>query len=344
MMTRGRRTSTLALLALAMSASTLLGAGQAAAQATCLASNPAVFTGGGQQCFTLPAGVTSVQVVAVGGRGGDGETYTPAKVGSAGHRISANYSGDAAHSASGGADRVAVVRRSTRTAVACDPAAIQTGAATTCTATVADADTGSASRTTGSIAFATGGAGTLGGASCALPADGAQQCQVTYTPSAAGTHRITAAHAGDAAHAGSDGTAAVGVTLPRPDTGQRPGEQPASPSSAALTHRIMVLDRGLAVLTLTCTAPAGQTCRGTVELSPTDYRSRYEIRKSAAEHVVRFSVKAGESKRLRVPVPAATHAQLRERGKAVVMATLRLAQADGSLTRLQRAFTLFRRP
>jgi hypothetical protein len=215
----------------------------------------------------------------------------------------------------------------------------------TCTATVADTDTGSASRTSGSVAFGTDGGGTSSAASCALPADGAQRCQVTYTPSAPGTHRITAAYAGDPAHAGSDSRADVTVTVPPPpaDGGQQQGEQPAPLWTAALAHRNMVLDRGMAVLILTCNAPTGATCRGTVALSSTDYVSRYDVRTAATARSIRFSVKAGESRRLRVPVPAETRARLRKRAKAVVMATLRLTQADGSSTRTERAFTIFAR-
>jgi hypothetical protein len=289
---------------------------------------------------------------------GDNEcstTYEPAQVGSGTHKVTATYGGDGNYTPSEGSENVAVTPRATQTSLDCAPAERTAGTATTCTATVIDSDSGRKGRPRGTVSFATDGDGAFGATACTLPASGDNACQVTYTPSAAGTHRVTAAYAGDEAHVASTGRADVAVTLPRPETGEQqgppqeqeprqPGDQPAAPWTAALTHRHMVLDRGMAVLMLTCRAPAGTVCRGTVALRSTNHRSRTDASKSGSARSLRFSVRAGRSKRLRVPVPDVTHAQLRKRGKAVVLATLRLTQADGSSTKAERAFTIFRRP
>ena len=57
----------LALLAVTAGA---IAASPAAAQESCAAGNPAVFTySGGEQCWVVPAGVTSINVLAIGAPG-----------------------------------------------------------------------------------------------------------------------------------------------------------------------------------------------------------------------------------------------------------------------------------
>ena len=61
---------------------------------------------------------------------------------------------------------------------------------------------GTAIRPSGTVSFskAAGDAGSLGAASCTLPATGANECSVTYTPSAAGSSTITGSYGGDTNH------------------------------------------------------------------------------------------------------------------------------------------------
>jgi Bacterial Ig-like domain (group 3) len=111
-----------------------------------------------------------------------------------------------------GADEI---RNPTSHTVACVPTSLTVGAGTTtCTATVAD--TGSTPMNpSGSVNFTTNGIGTFsGGGSCTLLGNAGQpSCQVTYTPTVAGSgsHQITAAYPGDSAHEPSQGSTAVGV-------------------------------------------------------------------------------------------------------------------------------------
>ena len=112
----------------------------------------------------------------------------------------------------------------TTAALACAPATVAAGSATTCTATVA---TAASSAPTGLVSFDSNGKGALGaGGACNLVAagEGKASCQVNYRPTqiGSGNHRLTAAYAGDATHGGSQATAQVKVSAdldaPRPDT------------------------------------------------------------------------------------------------------------------------------
>jgi Bacterial Ig-like domain (group 3) len=126
-----------------------------------------------------------------------------------------------------GADEI---RNPTSTTVACAPTALTLGVgSTTCTATVTD--TGSSpTNPTGSVNFTSTGLGTFsGGGSCALTGNAGQpSCQVTYTPTAAGSgsHQITAAYPGDGDHDASQVAAQVAVLAP-------PGTVPVTPRSNA---------------------------------------------------------------------------------------------------------------
>ena len=106
----------------------------------------------------------------------------------------------------------------TSTSIACTPAALTLGAGSTaCTATVSD--TVGALLPTGDVAFGSSGTGYFsGGGACTLAfvSDPVASCQLTYTPAAvgSGSHEITGSYPGDAAHEGSQGSAAVGVAAP----------------------------------------------------------------------------------------------------------------------------------
>jgi hypothetical protein len=105
---------------------------------------------------------------------------------------------------------VSVVRRPTRTVVACSPGAVGVESLTTCTATVTDtSNEANLVPVAGSVAFGTDqtGAGSFtAGSSCTLDSGA---CSVTYKPTGnPGTHVISAEFSGSDAHLGSDGTGA----------------------------------------------------------------------------------------------------------------------------------------
>ncbi len=119
----------------------------------------------------------------------------------------------------------------TTTTVACAPASVTPGSATTCTATVTDIQSRGASTPTGSIGFVAGP--TTGSFSnsgvCPLVATstfGVASCAVTFTPSAAGSYGIGASYAGDGAHLGSNdfaSPASVTAANPPPLDASPPG-------------------------------------------------------------------------------------------------------------------------
>jgi hypothetical protein len=107
----------------------------------------------------------------------------------------------------------------TSTTVACAPASVVVGGATTCTATVADTAGTGPTTPTGTVTFTSdtsGGAFSSSGSCTLAPAGTAGQasCPVTYTPGTvgSGTQTITASYGGDAGHTTSTATAAVTVT------------------------------------------------------------------------------------------------------------------------------------
>jgi hypothetical protein len=103
----------------------------------------------------------------------------------------------------------------TSTAVVCAPAALATGKASTCTATVAD--TTGPTAPSGQVDLASDGQGAFGStAGCALTPAGPNtaSCQLTYTPTQAGsgTHKITASYRGDLNHEESRGSTQIQVS------------------------------------------------------------------------------------------------------------------------------------
>ena len=165
------------------------------------------FSNGGSCTLVGNAGAPGCQVI-----------YTPTVAGSGSHQITAAYPGDSEHELSQGSTAVGVLRHPTSTAIACTPTSLTLGAgATTCTATVTD--TGSSpTNPTGSVNFTSTGTGTFSGeGACSLVGNAGQPgCQVTYTPTVAGSgsHQITAAYLGDAEHAVSQGSTQVSVLAP----------------------------------------------------------------------------------------------------------------------------------
>ena len=115
----------------------------------------------------------------------------------------------------------------TTTTVACTPTSLNLGAgSTTCTVTVADTSS-PPTNPMGNVSFTSNGTGTFsGGGSCLLLGNaGSPGCQVTYTPTAAGSgsHQITASYPGDVDHDPSQGATQLAVIGPG---GIGPGTQP----------------------------------------------------------------------------------------------------------------------
>ena len=256
-------------------------------------------------------------------------TFEPDAVGA--DHLQATYAGDADYASSSSGETVNATPRSTATALSCAPASVQLGGATTCTATVSDTDTGSAGRPSGTVTF---GSDSLGGfaPSCTLPADGADQCSVTYTPSAvgSGTHGLSAHYAGDASFAASDGhqgvtvTAAPSVGPPTTPSGNPPTVVPTV--RATISHRRVRLVKGRASIALLCHGSRGTTCKGTIKLAKT----------------TSFSIAAGKTKVLRVPISARTKATLKKHKTAKVTVTSTVKQASGKTTKTKVKLTLVR--
>jgi hypothetical protein len=142
--------------------------------------------------------------------------YTPELLGSGSHRIFATYEGDGSHRLSQGSSVVKVVNP-TQTKLTCAPAALASGKASTCTATVEDIAEASPTEPGGEVKFTSDGPGGFSQAgSCHLEhrAAAAGSCHVTYTPSAPGStnHKLTASYEGDATHQKTQGTTNLNVT------------------------------------------------------------------------------------------------------------------------------------
>jgi hypothetical protein len=133
------------------------------------------------------------------------------------HHVSAHYAGDEIHDPADAAATVTVFPQTdpTVTAVACDPASVAVGSATSCTATVIDSSPVGASAPEGEVSFASDSPGDFDADSCELQASAADSasCHVTYTPTAVGSgkHEIGADYGGDDAHIASSGSTTVSV-------------------------------------------------------------------------------------------------------------------------------------
>jgi hypothetical protein len=157
--------------------------------AVIFASNGAgAFATGGCHLAQLQAGEASCQI-----------TYTPAGVGP--QTIGASYEGEAPHDTNPGHNpsplataQITATPHPTRTAVACSPATIALEAgSTSCVATVSDEAALGREAPTGSVHFQSAAEGSFAASACNLTtAQGQTSCQVTYTPTKAGAHKITA--------------------------------------------------------------------------------------------------------------------------------------------------------
>src|SRR5439155_1122072 len=144
-------------------------------------------------------------------------TYTPTTAGA--HAITASYGGDATHEGSSGVTAAAVTVTKHPTKIGSAPATEPVDSPTGCRATVTDIVVGATATTpTGTVSFFADAA-TTAFASCTLSGTGSSaSCSVTYTPTTAGAHAITASYGGDATHEGSSGVTAAAVTVTKHPT------------------------------------------------------------------------------------------------------------------------------
>ena len=121
--------------------------------------------------------------------------------------------------------------------VACSPASVQVGGATTCTAT----ETVDGSPPTGTVTFSTGsnaaGAdGSFSPASCTLtPGANSSSCSVTYRPSQvdSGAHTITASYGGDGTYVSDSASTTLTVSTPSGSPGSSSGSSASIGPSAS---------------------------------------------------------------------------------------------------------------
>jgi VCBS repeat-containing protein len=135
---------------------------------------------------------------------------------------------------------------------------------------------------------------------------------------------------------GSRATVAVTVEcreVPDPD----PEPQPQPAGRVVISHPITTVSRRSTLVTLLCTGDVDASCTGSLALGSTRLRSR--LAKSAGNPGRRFTLVAGQSTVMRLPLPDATRKQLAKRRKAVVRATARTS--DGAT--VKRLLTLFQR-
>jgi hypothetical protein len=116
--------------------------------------------------------------------------------------------------------------RPTNTLVSCNPNSILIAGETTCRATVLDTGPPGGGRPHGEALFSTDAAGGAfdPGSSCTLTVAGenGSSCQVTYTPSVAGTQQISVEFPGDDVREASNGSFNLGVTAPSTGGGSPP--------------------------------------------------------------------------------------------------------------------------
>jgi hypothetical protein len=172
------------------------GAGASAPTGTVTFSTDSTggFSDPGVACTLVPIGGDSSSCTV---------TYTPLVAGN--HAIGADYGGSLVHSSSSAVtdfNITANIRPATTTVNCASPLYVNQG--TTCTATVTDAGGAGASAPTGTITFSTSASGNFSnpGAVCPLaPVSGiSSSCSVTYTPTLAGIHVISAAYNGSSIH------------------------------------------------------------------------------------------------------------------------------------------------
>src|SRR2546427_9360996 len=186
--------------------------------------------------------------------------YTPAATGP--HGISATYNGDPIHAGSSTASpsTINVTQDPTTTTVLCTPTGPALNQPVTCTATVDDTVTGrSPVPPTGTVNWSHTNTGSFSNTSCTLNGGSPSTCHVTYTPTASGSHEITASYQGSAIHAVSTSTP-VTVTV---------GANPTSTTVNCTPSMITFGDSTQCTATVTDTATTSAVApTGTVTFTP----------------------------------------------------------------------------
>jgi hypothetical protein len=166
-------------------------------------------------------------------------TYTPTRIGSIPHRITAFYVGDPTHEAS--QESFSIALPATATTLTCSPKSVTVGHEASCTATVEDTRP-APSTPTGKVDLTSNAQGNFSdGPSCDLSASTPRRafCQFAYTPTdvGPGAHLLTATYKGDGAHEQAPDTERIGVLsgtirYAAPDgTGFDPCDDPERPCS-----------------------------------------------------------------------------------------------------------------
>jgi hypothetical protein len=164
-------------------------------------------------------------------------TYVPKKPGI--DTVTARYVGFAQnfHAYLSSSDTTTVeVGNTTATTLSCAPAdGVKPGATATCTATVEDTDAGPTTPG-GTVRFEHDRAGSFSPETCALTGTGKRSsCQVKYTPTDRGFHKLTASYQGEAGHFTSKASSRLRVGERRfaapGGTGADPCANPADPCS-----------------------------------------------------------------------------------------------------------------
>lgn len=130
--------------------------------------------------------------------------------------ITATYEGDDFHTGSQGTAKLPVASppppplKSTSTTLTCTPSTLNVGSVSTCTAVVRDLSP-NPSFVTGQAGFKSSLGGKFSATTCKLSIVGVgmSSCQVSYSPTLAGTQTITAFYSGDSSHETSQGSTKV---------------------------------------------------------------------------------------------------------------------------------------
>ena len=126
---------------------------------------------------------------------------------------------------------------------------------------------------------------------------------------------------------GSMATVSVTVTC-----AARVDPAPALTARVRIAHRDVVARKTNAPVSVSCVGDDGASCTGTMWLVSTSLPDR--LRSSASKGTaMKFTVGAGKSKRVSVPIPASTKKRLAKNRKAVVRAYVRTGDGK-TVTRL----------
>jgi hypothetical protein len=211
------------------------------AEATTAPSGRVSFTRADQGTFTPAESVCDLlPVEGVEDRASCRIAYTPAAPGN--HRITASYEGAGTHLPSAREATIAAVAQSgearaqSTTELRCDPATVERGRPSACTATVTGLGP-NPSGPAGEVEFTTADPGDFSSTTCELedPVGNAASCRVSYTPTSAtpARHRLEATYQGSLEHGGSAGALALTVTEPV----DQPSPRPKAATPVAATPR-----------------------------------------------------------------------------------------------------------